>query len=68
MTRRSPKLPDPPPGSDAEARAAWPGERHSGEGAASALALLKVLEKRRGAARPADPTPAEDAEPNRPNA
>jgi hypothetical protein len=38
-----------------EVRPAWPAERHSGEGSASALETLQKLEKRRVAARPADP-------------
>jgi hypothetical protein len=42
------------------ARPTWPTERHSGEGSASALEILQKLEKRRGAARPADPGPEED--------
>lgn len=39
-----------------EPKAAWPVERHSGEGSASALEMLhKLEEKRRNAVRPADP-------------
>lgn len=38
-----------------QAQPAWPGERHSGEGAASALEILQKLEKRRGDDRPAEP-------------
>jgi len=38
-----------------EAKPAWPQERHSGEGSASALETLQKLEKRRSASRPDDP-------------
>jgi hypothetical protein len=38
-----------------ETKPVWPNERHSGEGAASALEILQKLEKRRGASRPNDP-------------
>jgi hypothetical protein len=40
-----------------ETKPAWPLERHSGEGSASALETLQKLEKRRGAHRPRDPNP-----------
>ena len=38
-----------------ETKAAWPNERHSGEGAASALETLQKMEKRRVVAQPAEP-------------
>jgi hypothetical protein len=40
-----------------ENKPAWPQERHSGEGSASALEILQKLEKRRGAHRPSEPNP-----------
>jgi hypothetical protein len=43
-----------------EPKPAWPAERHSGEGSASALETLQKLEKRRGAARPGDPAREDD--------
>jgi hypothetical protein len=48
------------PGRKQEPKPAWPAERHSGEGSASALETLQKLEKRRGAARPGDPPPDDD--------
>jgi hypothetical protein len=38
-----------------EPKPAWPAERHSGEGSASALETLQKLEKRRSAGKPAEP-------------
>lgn len=38
-----------------EPKPAWPAERHSGEGSASALETLQKLEKRRIAGKPAEP-------------
>jgi len=38
-----------------EPRPAWPLERHSGEGSASALETLQKIERRRSAGKPADP-------------
>jgi hypothetical protein len=38
-----------------EPKPAWPIERHSGEGSASALETLQKLEKRRVVSRPAEP-------------
>ena len=38
-----------------EAKPAWPAERHSGEGSASALETLQKLEKNRVAGKPAEP-------------
>jgi hypothetical protein len=38
-----------------EAKPAWPAERHSGEGSASALETLQTLEKSRVARKPAEP-------------
>jgi hypothetical protein len=57
-----PRRPPPvPPARTDAARPAWPTERHSGEGSASALETLQKLEKRRSAARPADNRPDDDA-------
>ena len=50
-TKPSRKDPNPP---------AWPAERHSGEGSASALETLQKLEKRRVASRPNDNHKDED--------
>lgn len=47
-----------------EAPPAWPVERHSGEGSASALETLQKLEKRRVADKPADPPSSGDEPPN----
>lgn len=41
-------------------RPAWPVQGHSGEGSASALAVLQKLEKGRDARRPAEPPPEDD--------
>lgn len=49
---RPPRKPDPRP--------PWPVERHSGEGAASALEILQRLEQRRVAGKPAEPKPGDD--------
>jgi hypothetical protein len=38
-----------------ETKPAWPTERHSGEGSASALETLQKLEKRRVASKPREP-------------
>ena len=38
-----------------ETKTAWAADRHSGEGAASALETLQKMEKRRVAGRPAEP-------------
>jgi hypothetical protein len=43
------------PARQQEPKPVWPNERHSGEGAASALEILQKLEKRRGASKPNDP-------------
>jgi hypothetical protein len=48
------------PGRKDPAPPAWPIERHSGEGSASALETLQKLEKRRTASRPEDPSKDED--------
>lgn len=45
----------PAPSPDPGARPAWPAERHSGEGSASALEMLQRLEAGRVAGQPADP-------------
>lgn len=46
-----------------EPKPAWPPERHSGEGSASALETLQRLESRRRLpAKPADPHPPEDGD------
>jgi hypothetical protein len=37
-----------------DTKPAWPAERHSGEGAASALETLQKMEERRDAGRPAE--------------
>jgi hypothetical protein len=38
-----------------ESKPAWPAERHSGEGSASALETLRKLENRQRLQRPGDP-------------
>jgi hypothetical protein len=43
-----------------EPKPTWPHERHSGEGAASALQTLQKMEKRRIAARAAEPLAEDD--------
>jgi hypothetical protein len=53
--KRTPRSWPARPAPTAEPKPAWPAERHSGEGSASALETLQKLEKRRGAARPGDP-------------
>ena len=53
--KRKPKPGPIEPERKQETKPLWPIERHSGEGAASALDTLQKLEKRRVAARPADP-------------
>ena len=53
--KRTPKPRPPPPARKPETKPTSPFERHSGEGSASALETLQKLEKRRTAARPADP-------------
>lgn len=61
MTKRTRR---PPPAKSVpreEARPAWPVERHSGEGSASALETLQKLEQRRVVSRPPDPHPEDDA-------
>ena len=52
----------PPPVRQPEPKPSWPLERHSGEGAASALEMLQKLEKRRVADKPAEPPSGEDTE------
>ena len=46
-----------------ETKPAWPIERHSGEGSASALETLQKLERRRVVSQPADPHP-DDPDPD----
>lgn len=53
MVKRTPRAAKPT--RKEEPRPAWPLERHSGEGSASALETLQKLEKRRVAAKPRDP-------------
>ena len=43
-------------------KAAWPAERHSGEGAASALETLQKMEKSRDVGRPSEPKIEEPGE------
>ena len=61
MAKRTRRPQPAPPARTEAARPAWPTERHSGEGSASALEILQKLEKRRSAARPADTRPDDDA-------
>lgn len=58
--KRTQRTGSPRPARKPEPKPAWPAERHSGEGSASALETLQKLEKRRGAARPGDPPPEDD--------
>jgi hypothetical protein len=51
-----------PPVRKPEPKPPWPLERHSGEGAASALEMLQKLEKRRVAGQPAEPPSSDDSE------
>ena len=60
MAKRTRRPPPAAPTRSESARPTWPTERHSGEGSASALEILQKLEKRRGAARPAEPGPEDD--------
>jgi hypothetical protein len=55
MVKRTPRSAAPRPPRKSEPKPAWPLERHSGEGSASALETLQKLEKRRVVSRPADP-------------
>ena len=52
----------PPPVRNSEPKPSWPLERHSGEGAASALEMLQKLEKRRVADQPAEPPSGDDGD------
>ena len=52
----------PPPVRKSEPKPSWPLERHSGEGAASALEMLQKLEKRRVADQPAEPPSGDDGD------
>lgn len=53
VKRRQRAVPAGPP--DPGTRPAWPSERHSGEGSASALEMLQRLEAGRVARQPAEP-------------
>lgn len=59
MVKRSQRAAPRPP-RKTEPKPAWPIERHSGEGAASALEILQKLEKKRVAGKPAEPRPGDD--------
>ena len=65
MAKRTRRPSPAQPASSEAARPTFPTDRHSGEGSASALEILQKLEKRRGAARPADPGPDDDPLSNR---
>ncbi len=60
MVKRTQRSGAPRPPRKSEPKPAWPLERHSGEGSASALETLQKLEKRRVISRPADPDPERD--------
>lgn len=60
MVKRTPRSGTPRPPRKPEPKPAWPIERHSGEGSASALETLQKLEKRRVVSRPADSDPDPD--------
>ena len=60
MPKRKPRGSPPPPRTSPEPKPAWPAERHSGEGSASALETLHKLESRRRL--PAKPPGTEDAQ------
>ena len=62
MSKRNPSKPAPLRPTP-EQKPAWPSEGHSGEGAASALAVLQRLEKRGGAGRPAEPRTGDEPSP-----
>ena len=56
MTKRNPRAgPSRPGRAKTEPKPAWPLERHSGEGSASALETLQKLESRRLTSKPAEP-------------
>jgi hypothetical protein len=62
VVKRTQRARPPPARTKQEAKPAWPAERHSGEGSASALETLQKLEQRRVAGKPAadpvdDPSP-----------
>ena len=59
--KRTPRAGSGKPARKQEPKPAWPLERHSGEGSASALEILKKLEKRRVAGKPAEPPPDDPA-------
>lgn len=59
--KRPPRTGAKPAGAKPEPKPAWPPERHSGEGSASALETLQRLESRRRLpVRPAEPHTPED--------
>lgn len=53
--KRSQRAGSGKPARKQEDKPLWPIERHSGEGAASALEVLQKIEKRRVSSKPADP-------------
>jgi hypothetical protein len=55
VAKRTQRAGPPPSRKQQAAKPAWPPERHSGEGSASALETLQKLEKRRDQGRPAEP-------------
>lgn len=55
MVKRTQREVPPGQGRKPEPKPAWPNERHSGEGSASALETLQKLEKHRVAGKPAEP-------------
>ena len=63
MTKRTRRPPPAKSEPREEARPAWPAERHSGEGSASALVTLQKLEQRRVVSRPPEPHPEDDLPP-----
>jgi hypothetical protein len=63
VAKRNPRTGSSKPGrAKSEPKPAWPLERHSGEGSASALETLQKLESRRSltASKPPEPHPEED--------
>lgn len=57
VKRTQPRAGPSRPARKQEPKPAWPVERHSGEGSASALETLQKLERRRVSSQPADPRP-----------
>lgn len=54
MVKRTPRPAPQRPARKPESKPAWPAERHSGEGSASALETLQKLEENRVARKPAE--------------